>query len=392
MAHPLSAAPCAFGRRSTLAIGLLLGLAGASGVHAQTPGFHPLGFAPNTSFSTARGLSADGRVATGYSGDFRGFVWSESTGRYDINTVQSDGNFSGLAISGDGTTVTGARGNTQAVRWSGPGTAQNLGFLPTYDRSVGSAVSGDGSIVVGRAYSSTQARSQAFRWTAGTGMVGLGFAGPTHNESLALDVSSNGSTIVGYSRDFVTGDALPFAWSDTAGMQVLANLPGRQSASAVSVNANGSIIVGTSDGLGVIWNAGVPTSLGLAPGYIRSSAFSVSDDGSVVLGSVSNVSNGTVAVWTPTTGFVPFADYLALHGITIPDGYSIREVTDMSDDGRTFCGEFGQGNLPSQAFVATVPSPTSLVGVLVIASLSVARRRRRVASITSVLGATSRRL
>lgn len=380
MAHPPSAAPCAFGRRSTLAIGLLLGLAEASGAHAQTPGFHPLGFAPNTSFSTARGLSADGRVATGYSGDFRGFVWSESTGRYDINTVQSDGNFSGLAVSGDGTTVTGARGNTQAVRWSGPGTAQNLGFLPTYDRSVGSAVSGDGSIVVGRAYSSTQARSQAFRWTAGTGMVGLGFTGPNHTESEATDISRDGGTIVGWSMDGPSGSQDAFVWTATDGFRVLQRLPGAMfGGRADGVNHDGTIVVGYDDGFrrAVLWTGTSVMDLGIATGWTGSLAKVVSDDGSVVLGGLFTPTLDIPAVWTPTTGFLPFADYLALHGISIPDGYSIREVTDMSDDGRTFCGEFGQGNLPSQAFVATVPSPTSLVGVLVITSLGAARRTRR---------------
>ncbi len=380
MDHPLSAAPCAFGRRSTLAIGLILGLAGTSSTHAQTPGFHLMGSAPNTTSSFAMGLSADGRVVAGHSGGFQGFVWSESTGRYDINTVQSDGNFSGLAISGDGTTVTGARGNTQAVRWSGPGTAQNLGFLPTYDRSVGSAVSGDGSIVVGRAYSSTQARSQAFRWTAGTGMVGLGFTGPNHTESEATDISRDGRTIVGWSMDGPTGSQDAFAWTASAGFRVLPRLPGAMfGGRADGVNHDGTIIVGYDDGFrrGVMWTGSSVMDLGIATGWTGSLAKVVSDDGSVVLGGLFTPTLDVPAVWTPTTGFVPFADYLALHGITIPDGYSIREVTDMSDDGRTFCGNLFVGVSNPQAFVVTVPAPASLIGVLAIASLGYARRTRK---------------
>jgi probable HAF family extracellular repeat protein len=58
-------------------------------------------------------------------------------------------------------------------------------------------VSADGSVLVGRASSASGA--EAFRWTSGGGMVGLGDLPGGGFESTAEAVSADGSTVVGYS-------------------------------------------------------------------------------------------------------------------------------------------------------------------------------------------------
>jgi hypothetical protein len=69
-----------------------------------------------------------------------------------------------------------------------------------------------GEVVVGLSGTFGPEPSEAFRWTAAEGMVGLGFL-PGHNLSEALGVSTDGSVIVGYdapSRDSPLAEA--FIW------------------------------------------------------------------------------------------------------------------------------------------------------------------------------------
>jgi probable HAF family extracellular repeat protein len=49
-----------------------------------------------------------------------------------------------------------------------------LGFVPGYNNST-QGVNADGSVVIGVAQNSVGGPPQAFRWTAASGMVGLGF-------------------------------------------------------------------------------------------------------------------------------------------------------------------------------------------------------------------------
>jgi probable HAF family extracellular repeat protein len=75
-------------------------------------------------------------------------------------------------------------------------------------------VSADGSVVVGS--SSAQLGGEAFRWTADTGMVGLGEL-PDGLGSFAWAVSGDGSVVVG--RAALPGDFEPFLWDEAGGMR-----------------------------------------------------------------------------------------------------------------------------------------------------------------------------
>jgi probable HAF family extracellular repeat protein len=84
------------------------------------------------------------------------------------------------AVSADGKVVLGARrvaGGTEAFRWTAPTGIVGLGDLPGGAlHSVPTAVSSDGSAVVGWGHwgSNLQTDIEAFHWTQSTGMVGLG--------------------------------------------------------------------------------------------------------------------------------------------------------------------------------------------------------------------------
>ncbi len=78
-------------------------------------------------------------------------------------------------------------------------------------------VSDDGSTVVGRSYSTSG--SEAFVWTSGTGIVGLGDLPGGGFASWAYDVSADGLTVVGRSESESGQEA--FIWESTHGMREL---------------------------------------------------------------------------------------------------------------------------------------------------------------------------
>jgi probable HAF family extracellular repeat protein len=120
--------------------------------------------------------------------------------------------------------------------------------------------SDDGSSLVGTD------NSEAHRWTAAEGVVGLGHLGGA--SSLAFDVSANGSVVVGGSTTDVGGPNA-FVWYASTGMldlreflmtdPVLATqLSGWHLTRAKGITPNGSIIVGrglNQDGQQEAWMA-----------------------------------------------------------------------------------------------------------------------------------------
>jgi probable HAF family extracellular repeat protein len=127
-----------------------------------------------------------------------------------------------------------------------------LGDLPggVFD-SFALAVSADGSTVVGRGWGASG--EEAFRWTNGGGMVGLGdLPGGDMFESEGLGVSADGATVVGTGY----GDSGPeaFIWDAIHGMReldvVLADLglgpalSGWHLTSATAISDDGLAIVG----------------------------------------------------------------------------------------------------------------------------------------------------
>src|SRR5262249_14471249 len=121
--------------------------------------FQGLGFLPGGNSSAANGVSANGTVVVGQAND--------------------------------------ASGAFQAFRWVN-GTMTGLGFLPGgFNQSAANGVNADGTVVVGRTtFTGGFARPQAFRWTAASGMVGLGFLGGT-DVSEARGVNADRTVVVG---------------------------------------------------------------------------------------------------------------------------------------------------------------------------------------------------
>ena len=117
---------------------------------------------------------------------------------------------------------------------------------------------------------------EAFRWTSGGGMVGLGDLPGGTFESDAKDVSADGSVIVGHAATALGFEA--FVWTGTGGMQNLrelliaggaTGLTGWTLTEANAVSADGRTVVGygtNAAGNQGAWAATIPepSSLTLA--------------------------------------------------------------------------------------------------------------------------------
>lgn len=200
---------------------------------------------------TLRGLSYDGTTVVGSYFDWFGnhpfrFPSSGVVGPAQDGNVYFDVSAEGNHVAGSRT----PRGEyTKAMRDD-----VSLGSLSSdsYPTEYCTGISDDGSICAGT--SESRGAAQAFRWTAGSGLVGLGYLG-ANQSSRADDISGNGAVIVGQSG------VEAFRWSEGSGMAGLGDLPGGDfNSRALAASWDGAIIVGKSTSAsGVeafIWDAG----------------------------------------------------------------------------------------------------------------------------------------
>jgi probable HAF family extracellular repeat protein len=239
---------------------------------------------------------------------------------------------------------------------------QGLGDLPGGEfYSSAWDVSADGSVVVGYSYSASG--WEAFRWTAGGGMVGLGWLPGGHLISRAYGVSADGSVVVGTNHLLTSGWlSQAFRWTQAGGMVGLGDLPGGANQSlANSVSADGSVVVGNGRSAVSMepfrWTSGGGmVGLGRLPGGKSCLALGASADGSVVVGWGDSASGAFEAfIWDATNGM------RSLHDVLVDDygldltGWTVRRAQDASTDGSVLVG-FGinpDGN--TEAWIAVIP-------------------------------------
>jgi probable HAF family extracellular repeat protein len=167
-------------------------------------------------------------------------------------------------------------------------TFQGLGYLTGGSCSEATAVSANGLVVVGT--SCTASGVQAFRWTAAEGIVGIPIPqGLT--ESWATDVSADANYVLGHGRisDTPPYDYEGFRWHISGQLEPIKSTGINVIAKGIS--GDGSIVVGTSWGTGIIeeafrWTAGAGICRlnDLYGESVRSSAEAVSADGLNVVG------------------------------------------------------------------------------------------------------------
>lgn len=219
------------------------------------------------------------------------------------------------SVSANGRVVVGRSDSTgigfreEAFRWTRGTGIVGLGLPPvppSWMLSYALGVSGNGEVAVGGAnFQRPRGRvREAFRWTQSEGMVGLGHLPGPQSYSDAFDASDDGSVIVGHSNS--TNGEEAFRWTQATGMLGLGDLTGGSFNSAArATTPAGNIVVGhgaASHGLEAFrWTQkkGM-VGLGVLQGDSHSDAYAVSADGSVVVGR----SGDSAFRWTSETGMV----------------------------------------------------------------------------------------
>jgi uncharacterized membrane protein len=221
---------------------------------------------PNRSHSRATGVSADGTVLVGACVGFNNLFsaaarWTdpllvEDLGGYDANAGDTA---AAMGVSADGAVAVGliSINHVQsAVRWTAVGTAE---FLDNTTTSLATYTNQDGSVVTG--YVFLPDHQEAFRWTDGDGLATIGVLRGT-TDSRPTDISADGSIIVGASDgDF----SAPFLWTAGTGLVNLQShlgiigidMTGWTLTDVTGISADGNVLVGNGlhNGIAEPWLA-----------------------------------------------------------------------------------------------------------------------------------------
>ena len=341
--------------------------------------FTGVGDLPGGAYSSqVRAATDDGQIAVGSgsvlntnpisTGD-RPFLWTSTAGISELSEpvtitagtlfiTASDITPDGAVVAGRVRTSSTANLRGSAIWSNGGGTVTVIPEIAGYSggRGAADAISSDGTVVYGWSTDSPSGKRQAYRWTAATGTVGLGFLNPSDTQSLpaARGCSSDGSMMAGtaYASDGVTTTA--FAYSVGPGMSSLGYLPGGTWSAADVVTPDGSTVLGAASstrfpgGEYFTWTqGGGMVALGVGdPGDVSNALAGISADGSVFAagGYVHNAN-----------GFMAVDQALAAAGLDIT-GWSHLGIYGMNHNAKVL---FGQGTNPSgntEGWVATVAS------------------------------------
>ena len=293
-----------------------------------------------------------------------------------------------MAVSADGSTIAASFYSPDsatlkpapAYRWTQGGGFVSLGALSGRPdgNSSASALSRDGSVIVGQS-ATANGEVEAFRWTATTGMTGLGFATSSNRFSWALDVTPDGSTVVGASNG-TNFNLHHFRWTPEAGMVTLNELPNTLYSKPEAVSDDGRVVVGSASigspqGSAYRWSeSGGMKLLRVAPGDAKEIARDVSGDGSIVVG---NAEFGAF-IWDPLHGMRSLRDLLiSEYGLGAElAGWSLGSADAISSDGRAIVGGGTNHAGQYEAFMVVLPEPSAAV-VLAACAAVLARRPRR---------------
>jgi probable HAF family extracellular repeat protein len=260
-------------------------------------GMVDLGTIPGTSSSRAEHISSDGKVVVGTSGG--AFRWTEETGMVYLGNSQGYFSNIGYGTDASGNIVVGrgthqASGQYEAFRWTAAGGLTRLGVLPGDNGSLAFGISRNGAVTVGVSGNVFyQDREDAVYWNSSGGIVNLGDLPGSIHYSAAYRCSSDGSVIVGWGFSGAHFQEA-FRWTAATGMVGLGPLM----EVAYDVSGDGSVIVGFRDeGVPVqqamIWTsqggtqhlADVLTAGGVdLTGWTLNYAFAVSEDGKSIAG------------------------------------------------------------------------------------------------------------
>jgi uncharacterized membrane protein len=255
-----------------------------------------IGGYPGTGGGTGQGISeaygvSDNGIAVGLAYDETNnpiaFRWTSAEGMTRLPVNRPDTFSRANGISRDGSTIFGWNdqedGFRSGVIWQN-GVAIDLTDADGNPIGEAAAASADGRVVVGSGYN-TSAGSEAWRWTAATGVQPIGVL-----------------------------SGAPAAARSVKRHQLPAQPMHSERADART---------GAS-----------PNGFFFAQAY----AFAVSDNGKVVVGASGVFPNRFATIWTPAGGMQWLSDYAAANGVTIPAGWSLGTALAVSADGQDIAG------------------------------------------------------
>lgn len=350
--------------RALIALSLAAALSGCGSSSSDspvvsTPGstakatFTALGHLSGDSTSIASAISADGTVVVGTSysttGKSQAFRWTASGGMTGLGILSGGTLSTANGVSADGSVIVGgtdasdSAGNQIPFIWKASQGMAPISVAGSGFACSANGASSDGSVVVGVCANATQF---AFRWTAATGMTGLGqsFGSGPFPKYLAQAVSADGSKIVG-TVFLSTGRYAPTVWAapDTASL-LGANLT-NPAGGATAVSRDGSVVAGYSLDASAGQHAFRWTSQGgmigldVAASFTQSTVWAMSGDGSVIVGSANQPAAETATLWnlqhgTRTLDVVLRDDYQT----AVPAGWKLTRALGISADGSTLVG------------------------------------------------------
>jgi hypothetical protein len=386
-------------RSARIALGLTL-LSGAAALHAQPQLFLISGAAAPGGVS-AQDVTPDGVTVVGTS-DGRAFRWTE-VGGVEFLTASDFLHTFDASVSDDGAVVASTLVNpvdniVSAATWTQGGGWSFLGCLPGViptpedpaQCSTAYDISGDAAVVVGLAWHGDTFRAEGFRWTSGSGMVGLGQ--PAGFSSRASAVSADGTVSGGFYEDESTGQRRPVRWIGTGAPDLFIDPQSIGEVSGISSNGHwltGSALLLDSGGLPLPpWNyekaflysddAGFQYVLPHVDYDIgteqRASGNGVADNGMVVGWSGDMGPFGLVraAIYCPgTERMVDLNQMLLDDGTVIPPNIWLGSALAVTPNGRTVVGQaIDFGTFENVPFVVRFDAdPCALPSVIEIPTL-----------------------
>ena len=360
--------PAFLGIAAALVLAIICG--STTTLHAGVASFQGLGDLPGGEFfSEAFGISGDGQVVVGWSHSTsdhqarEAFRWTATEGMVGLNNPGADPAVYSRAIaaSHDGSVIVGRR--DLAFLWTAEDGMVFLDDLTPGDLNAfrANGVSADGSVIVGNALGDTP--MEAYRWTAQSGAVGLGFLAEAKvmPDSSAAAVSADGLIVTGQGLSGPP-DVEAFRWTLKTGMVGLGGLTklplGFSYALGFGISADGSTIVGQARTVefeeAFRWTAetGLESLDPLHGTTFFSTARDASADGSIIVG----LGEGFRAmIWDEVHGMRDLQDLLENeHGLDL-SGWTLGTVYGISDDGTHLAGNGINPKGDREAWLATLP-------------------------------------
>ena len=336
-------------------------------------------------FSIADGISADGRVVVGHTGDksslnsYQLFRWTSEGGMEGLGqSPRNPPRTSAEAVSGDGSSIVGMGHLTNYYWWTEDGGYVDLAaYVPTTYVTV-EDITDDGVIIVGTEYRDG-AGSAAYRMTADGDYSSINspyyvFA------SGANAVSADGATVAG--GILVSSGQLAARWTENTGWLSLGDLAGGNiNGNSSDITPDGSIIVGrSSSAFGTQAFRWTEETGMIGLGFLSSddpssSASAVSADGSIVVGRSTEGGDNRAFIWTADQGMRSLESVLVdTYGLDMT-GWHLYEATDISADGTRIVGTGYNPQGVNTAFLVTIPEPGTVVMFgLCVSGVAVRRR------------------